>query len=1026
MKRIKMLVVLVFLVLLSGCFENKNTFEKVESAFVLTYDSSDSENNVTKDVSLPDLEDKFSDIEVTYTSSNQTVAIIEGLKIKIMPTEVDVTIKITLTVTINDKQQSFDRSFIVKAKPQRDDTYTLVIVDNDNQSDYAVLKDSLFNQILSKEGFDFAGLYLDQAFTKPFDGYVRNNLTVYVKWIKVTLDQTAPNIIGVENLTIFLGDSIDLLRGITVTDNLDGSPQLWVDDSEVDYFTPGVYKVYYYAVDSSDNERIVEATLTIKNEVNLSTLETFEQSSGSGSSYTNGSFQSENGLIWVYEGMRGDQILDGKALTFGQSSSQFLKTIIPNGVNSVSIDFKHVFSGASTRNVDLYLNNELRHTFLVTADTMTYEVINLGVQGEVTFELRNASASRVIIDNILITHNQLSDDMKSVLKDQEALVLPSKLMFEQQLSLVNIGNYGSAISYHYQDALNPYNHLIDLISGEVILIENQVKTIGVVVTIRKGTEEVSFTHAFIIGEGDPITISEAKTHNGLVKTTGVLTGFITTNNQVRAFFEDADTGIEVYLDVAFIPELEIGYSYIIKGNVTGVKEKQLTDVTSLIKQEQTVIYPTNYDPQTPNETVGKNIYFEGLFSDINNHIARIVVGQEVVLVDMSYLSTFDFSFAEVIEVLGYVVYENNNYYIVVLEQDDIQTRPSDLNRVNDLVLEHLGLNHQMTISDDLVLKYTDERFGLSISYQSSNQSILSNDGKIITLEAEESVLLNYTLSKNSTIIYQSSIAIEIRLGNPLTGYYQEANGKIGDELLRSLTTIISRNYHSISYSATNKVLEVSDKHPSGSGYLGVYDHTSISGYNKEHVWPQSSFSEASPYRSDMHHLRISVVSTNSARSNYYFNNPTSPTSNWQVGSSRFFPGDQDKGDIARMLLYMAVRYRNDNFKLIVAESGRTSNAPSRTMGNLAVLLNWHLEDPVDSFEVNRNEVIYGTQKNRNPFIDHPELFESIWTIFMQEDSNRKISFNNLDPDFLMSYIELKIFEIQVDLGSYRKEHQLFC
>ncbi|PKK85448.1 MAG: hypothetical protein CVV63_05210, partial [Tenericutes bacterium HGW-Tenericutes-8] len=114
-------------------------------------------------------------------------------------------------------------------------------------------------------------------------------------------------------------------------------------------------------------------------------------------------------------------------------------------------------------------------------------------------------------------------------------------------------------------------------------------------------------------------------------------------------------------------------------------------------------------------------------------------------------------------------------------------------------------------------------------------------------------------------------------------------------------------------------------------------------------------------------------------------NPTSPTSNWQVGSSRFFPGDQDKGDIARMLMYMAVRYRNDNFRLIIAESGRTSNPPARTMGNLAVLYNWHQEDPVDSFEINRNEVIYGTQNNRNPFIDHPELFYDVWSYFMAEN-----------------------------------------
>ena len=184
-------------------------------------------------------------------------------------------------------------------------------------------------------------------------------------------------------------------------------------------------------------------------------------------------------------------------------------------------------------------------------------------------------------------------------------------------------------------------------------------------------------------------------------------------------------------------------------------------------------------------------------------------------------------------------------------------------------------------------------------------------------------------------------------------------------------------------------MEVADKYPNGNGYLGIYDHKSITSYNKEHVWPQSSFSKASPYVSDMHHLRISNSKTNSTRSNYYFNEPLSSTSSWEVGSSRFYPGELDKGDIARMLMYMAVRYRNDGFKLIVAQSGRTSDAPARTMGNLAVLLDWHLEDPVDNFEINRNNVIYGTQKNRNPFIDHPELFEEVFDVFMAEDKQRR-------------------------------------
>ena len=47
-------------------------------------------------------------------------------------------------------------------------------------------------------------------------------------------------------------------------------------------------------------------------------------------------------------------------------------------------------------------------------------------------------------------------------------------------------------------------------------------------------------------------------------------------------------------------------------------------------------------------------------------------------------------------------------------------------------------------------------------------------------------------------------------------------------------------------------------------------------------------------------------------------------------------------------------------------------------GKLSTLLEWHKQDPVDSFEINRNNVIYTYQLNRNPFIDHPEYVDLIW------------------------------------------------
>ncbi|MCU0105638.1 endonuclease [Acholeplasma vituli] len=219
------------------------------------------------------------------------------------------------------------------------------------------------------------------------------------------------------------------------------------------------------------------------------------------------------------------------------------------------------------------------------------------------------------------------------------------------------------------------------------------------------------------------------------------------------------------------------------------------------------------------------------------------------------------------------------------------------------------------------------------------------------------------------------------------GYYDSITvGLTGSALRQALTTRVS-NHTIISYSNAQYTLDEADADPNAAGkILTIYDRKSVSStwdsgstWNKEHVWPQSSYDEASPMVSDLHHLRAAVPTTNSTRGNNYFNIISGHTlGTWKYFDSRFFPGDVDKGDVARMLLYMAVRYYNDNLRLVKSDFGTTARN-ARTLGDIDILLTWHQEDPVDAFEVNRNNVIYGVQNNRNPFIDRPDLFEPVWT-----------------------------------------------
>lgn len=265
----------------------------------------------------------------------------------------------------------------------------------------------------------------------------------------------------------------------------------------------------------------------------------------------------------------------------------------------------------------------------------------------------------------------------------------------------------------------------------------------------------------------------------------------------------------------------------------------------------------------------------------------------------------------------------------------------------------------------------------------SNQTFDTAGTKTITYRAEDEAgnITNYPV----TVIVSSSGGSTPDSGIP-AGYYDSITaGLTGSALRQALTTRIS-GHTIISYDNAQYTLDEADADPMNSlNVLTIYDRTSVSGvwngstWNKEHVWPQSSYASASPMVSDLHHLRAAVMTTNSTRSNNYFNIISGHTlDTWLYSSSRFFPGDADKGDVARMLLYMAVRYYDQNLRLIKDDYGTTANN-AKVIGDIDILLTWHQQDPVDSFEINRNNVIYGVQKNRNPFIDRPDLFEDVWT-----------------------------------------------
>ncbi len=225
-----------------------------------------------------------------------------------------------------------------------------------------------------------------------------------------------------------------------------------------------------------------------------------------------------------------------------------------------------------------------------------------------------------------------------------------------------------------------------------------------------------------------------------------------------------------------------------------------------------------------------------------------------------------------------------------------------------------------------------------------------------------------------------------------TGYYNGVEGKEGDALKAQLNDIISG--HTVySYFFSKEIFKLSDKDPDNpnnvitvyGGFSRPNDDYGTGGdfLNREHVWAKShgSFDGILPMDSDVHNLKPADASVNVSRSNKDFDNGGTQhpeATDCYFTNDTWEPRDGAKGDIARIILYMATRYEGENGELDLEVVDEVNTAPTPTHGRLSTLLEWNMQDPPDAFERNRNNVIYSFQQNRNPFIDNPEFANLIW------------------------------------------------
>lgn len=263
-----------------------------------------------------------------------------------------------------------------------------------------------------------------------------------------------------------------------------------------------------------------------------------------------------------------------------------------------------------------------------------------------------------------------------------------------------------------------------------------------------------------------------------------------------------------------------------------------------------------------------------------------------------------------------------------------------------------------------------------------------------------------------------------------TNDYYASTYKLYGTALRTALHNLIKGHTSISYDALWTAFKTTDKKANGKvwdmysdipGGTPPYEYTfttnqcgNYSGegscYNREHSWPKSWFNDLTPMYTDLFHLFPTDGQVNGMRNNYNYGNVSVPTWTSKNGSKlgpNTFPGfsgvvfepiNSYKGDLARGHMYMSVRYYTEDAGWSTS-SGTNKCELLPWYANL--LYSWSMLDTVSTKELDRNEAVYAIQKNRNPFIDHPEFAAEIWKTTMAPEvvSIKEMNLSSVLIDF---------------------------
>lgn len=837
----------------------------------------------------------------------------------------------------------------------------------------------LVNVLFDEKNFDIVGEHLITYSATNSRGYVTKVVAVITVYQFILVEN--PVIEGAKDLYYVIGDMLpDLSDGVfAYAGELD--LDLVIDDSNVNYLEPGIYYIIYQASNIDKTTTVKVSIEVIEANKSETFVETFDNISNNSSSYSSGSFIGNNNIKWNYEGMRTDLTFNGKALTFSNKSvNDKLSANISGGISSFSFKARPEFSGSDNRLVSLVINGDIIKTFSVNSKEETYSIENINISGDFTLEIVNTGKERVTIDDITWTSLSLDKDENDVEIDYQILNLNLIYMTETTIFFPSTGTRNTNIDWSFKTIDNPNNNLIDFFTGNILVPSDGQVEVEIQAVISKGKFQKIKSFKFVLGEGDPITIQAAKTQTETIKTKGIITGIYLEKNKKIVFLEDSSAAIQLRFSID-IP-INIGDELVIRGQISNQNGNLIIDnPTILSKASTSLITPTNI---TANNLINNDamlVKFKGLVNkDYTSGNLSLVTKEGIInVINKSSKNPFkNLTLGVEVEIIGHIVKEGMSHLIWVLDDNNVEIFSYNQELLLEYLFDNLNLKTNMTVSNEIILNVFDISFtDITISWESDNQDVISNSGKVTQQPNQTSVTLTYTYHYGLNVIGSGQITVNVLAKSELMSYYQGAEGLTGNQLKDKLSQIISANNKLISYSSTSAILAKSDESLEKPGYLYlIYDGqtnyknvwTGGSDWNKEHIWPQSKLGGAN--KADMHNLRASTNSVNSSRGNLAFVDGSG--SYGKVGSG-WYPGDDHIGDIARAVLYMHVRWG--------------LNISSSVIGNLDMFIRWHEADPVSEFEIHRNQIIFETQNNRNPFVDNPEFVSLIW-------GNNSKSYNN--------------------------------